>query len=87
MNLIPETESDLTTCVLQRLSADPRKLDDMQRACLTLAGAKERAQWLLDRDPALGNEFDAGQLGGLLLHRARSGVGTFRNMMPFVGKQ
>jgi hypothetical protein len=61
MTVKNETDSPILDCCMTRLGRDPRKFDEMQRACSTLAGAKERAAWLLDRDPALRNEFDSAE--------------------------
>jgi hypothetical protein len=77
-----ETNSPVLDCVMMRLSMDPRQLDQMQRQCLSLDGAKSRAEWLLKADPALRAEFTSvSALAGLLLNRARNGVGVFGNVL------
>lgn len=62
---------------MMHLSVDLRQPDQMQRQCLSLVGAKSRAEWLLKADPALRKEFDSAEpLAGLLMSRARYGVGV-----------
>ena len=75
------TESPTLDCVMTRLSRAGHQMDQMQRQCLTLAGAKARAEWILKSEPELANEFPSAEpLAGLLMSRARNGVGVFGNV-------
>ena len=84
-----ETQSDSPglECVLARLALDPTQLDAMQLECQSMAGAKARAEWLLNHEATLRREFDSAEsLAGLLLHRAKQGMGTYANVPAFASK-